>query len=38
MLMYICITVYRDTCHYRGVHDDNTVSGKHADVDMYYSL
>jgi hypothetical protein len=33
--MYICITVHRDTCHCRGAHDDNTVTGKHADVDMY---
>jgi hypothetical protein len=25
-------------CHCRGVHDDNTVTGKHADVDIYYVL
>jgi hypothetical protein len=34
----ICITIYRDTCRCRGAHDDNTVTGKHADVDMYYAL
>jgi hypothetical protein len=35
---YLHQHVYRDTCHCRGVHDDNTVTGKHADVDMYYDL
>jgi hypothetical protein len=35
---YHHVPLYSDTYHCRGAHDDNTVTGKHADVDMYCGL
>jgi hypothetical protein len=36
---YYHVPHYSDTtCHCSGAHDDNTVTAKHADVDMYYGL